>query len=137
MDRTKLHLSIVNNSQLSFARSGGAGGQNVNKVNTKVHLTLPLEKLDGVNEADIALIRQKLKKNINSEDQLFIDCDEERFQERNRELALARLENKIVVATHTRKKRKPTKPTKTSKEKRLRLKKIRSQIKKSRNKDFS
>lgn len=137
MDRTKLHLSIVNNSQLSFARSGGAGGQNVNKVNTKVHLTLPLEKLDGVNEADISLIRQKLKKNINSEDQLFIDCDEERFQERNRELALARLENKIVVATHTRKKRKPTKPTKASKEKRLHLKKIRSQIKKSRNKDFS
>ena len=66
-----------------------ASGQNVNKVNTKVHLVLPLTAIDGITE-------------------------DERYQERNREIALARLENRIVQALVIPKKRKSTKSTKAS-----------------------
>ena len=53
MNRAKLHESIINNFQMTFARSGGNGGQNVNKVNTKVHLVLPVSALDGLTESEM------------------------------------------------------------------------------------
>lgn len=71
---------------------------------------------------------------INSDDCLFLNVDDERFQEMNRKIALERLENRIVQALVIPKKRKPTKPTKANKERKLKLKKIRSEIKKGRGK---
>ena len=134
MEKSKLHESIQSNSQMTFARSGGNGGQNVNKVNTKVHLVVPVTAIGGITEVERNRIRLKLASILNKDDCLFLDVDDERYQERNREIALARLENRIVQALVIPKRRRPTKPTRASKERKLKLKKIRSEVKKNRQK---
>lgn len=98
MNKAELHNSIINNSKISFICSGGHGGQNVNKVNTKVHLVLAVSDIKGITEAEQDRIRIKLASIINKENCFFLDVDDERYQELNRKIALARLENRIIQA---------------------------------------
>lgn len=132
MNRTEIRKSLEEKSQVAFARSGGKGGQNVNKVNTKVHITISSDEISGLTDTEKSRLKQKLKSNINSDGKIFLDVDDERFQGENRRIALERLENKIAASVQIPKKRIKTKPTRASKERRLHLKKIKSERKKMR-----
>ena len=134
MNNDKLKQSIHDNAVQSFSRSGGPGGQNVNKVNTKVTLKLRLQDIEGLTEAETARARQVLASRISGEDELIIQADEERSQRTNLERAYFRLEKLIIAAAKLPKQRRPTKPSRAAREQRLEIKKIHSQKKAHRQK---
>ncbi|MCL2230813.1 MAG: aminoacyl-tRNA hydrolase [Treponema sp.] len=109
-------------AQAAFSRSGGPGGQNVNKVNTKVTLRLRLNELNGLSEIELERVKTLLANRITTEDEIVITSDEERSQRINLERAYFRLESLILNAARLPKIRKPTKPSRAAKEKRLEAK---------------
>ena len=118
--------------QLTFARSSGAGGQNVNKTATKVIVRWPVGKSRVFNQEEKARIRIKLANKLNNQDELVIASEEERSQGWNRELAINRLRFLVSRALLIPKKRRPTRPTRSSKLKRLASKKKHAQKKSTR-----
>jgi ribosome-associated protein len=116
----------------SFARSGGPGGQNVNKVSSKANLRWHLAQNTTLPpEAKARLIGQQ-RRRITTEGDLLIVSQRYRDQERNRQDCLDRLREMVLAALEAPKRRKATKPTRGSRRRRLAEKRRRSATKEQR-----
>ncbi len=127
--------SVIKEVRFTTSRSGGPGGQGVNKVNTKVTLRWDVLNSVVIDDDQKEIILLKLCNAINKDGELVISSESSRSQLQNKEDAKLKLKTLIKKAFFKPKKRKPTKPSKSSVKKRLNDKKRLGKKKKLR-KDF-
>lgn len=128
---------IIHELDFKAVRSSGAGGQNVNKVASKVVLSFNLEQSNALTDEEKALAEDKLASRLTNDKVLILQCDEDRSQLRNKELVIKRFLQVMQNALTVPKKRTPTKVPKAVVKKRLENKRRQSDIKQSRRKpDF-
>lgn len=121
---------LIPESEMEFTavRSQGAGGQNVNKVASAIHLRFDIQASSLPNSIKERLLRLKDHR-ITDEGLIIIKAQRHRTQEMNKQDAIDRLYELVRMAAIVPRKRKPTKPTRSSKEKRMESKARRGQVK--------
>lgn len=125
---------ILSELQFKAVRSSGAGGQNVNKVSSKVVLSFDLNHSKALNEDEKLLISNNLTSRLTTENILILNCDEDRSQLKNKEIVIKRFLAIIKNALIIPKDRKPTKIPRSAIRKRINDKKNLSEVKKNRRK---
>ncbi len=125
---------VVPGSELVFrtSRSGGPGGQNVNKVESKVELLFDAANTSSISEVQRVRVFSRLRNRIDSDGVLHISSQVSRSQWENKELVVSEFIRLLREALKPAKKRMKTHPSKASKEKRLKNKKIISEKKRAR-----
>ena len=122
--------------EMSAIRSQGAGGQNVNKVSSAIHLRFDINA-SSLSDLHKQRLLESKDSRITKDGVLIIKAQQFRTQEKNKLDAFQRLQQFIIDATHVNKARRPTKPSKNARRKRVEQKKQRSQTKALRGKvDF-
>ena len=132
---TKTLVIPSNEIKWRFSRSSGPGGQNVNKIESRVEIIFNLEDSKVLNDYQKKILKRNLKKKLVN-NSLRLAVQEHRNQLLNRQLALMKFSSILKNALNkTFKLRKSTQPTKASQKKRLEVKKKRGELKKSRQKE--
>lgn len=101
--------AIIKELDFKAVRSSGAGGQNVNKLSSKVVLSFNLPLSQALSEEKKALAQQKLASKLTNENILILNCDEDRSQLRNKEIVIKRFLHLMEYSLRVEKERKPTK----------------------------
>ena len=118
----------------NFSRSGGPGGQHVNKTSTRAELRVPIRAIGGIDPDAIERLRERAGHLLlQSRDEIRVVSDEHRSQRRNREACLERLSALVGACERRPRVRRKTRPTRASKERRLKDKKQHSRKKQDRN----
>jgi ribosome-associated protein len=117
---------------LSSSRSAGPGGQNVNKVNTRIELRFNISNSSLLDQEEKRLITEKLKNRINSEGVLILSSQSERSQAANRKKVIEKFYELVLRSLTIAPERKSTRPTLKSKSERVKEKRSRGLIKKLR-----
>jgi ribosome-associated protein len=125
---------LISELQFKAVRSSGAGGQNVNKVSSKVVLSFDIEKSSFLSMEEKELLIFNLSSRLTTENVLILNCDEDRSQLKNKEIVVKRFFTILTQALHIPKKRKATKIPKSVIRKRIKDKKNLSDLKKNRKK---
>jgi ribosome-associated protein len=115
---------VKKNIRMSFSLSGGPGGQNVNKVNTKVTARVRLSSMDFLEDEDLQTLLERLESRVNRDGDLVVQVTDTKSQAKNRELAVLRATAMIQQALKRQKKRRSTRVPPPSKEKRIKDKKL-------------
>jgi ribosome-associated protein len=124
-----LQEDLLADIQFKATRSSGKGGQNVNKVSTKVILIFDIEKSNALNYDIKIILRRKLKNKITLKGELKVSVSKERSQVMNRKIAIKRFLEIIDNALNKDKVRIPTQPLKSANDKRLANKALHSSLK--------
>lgn len=118
--------------QWQFARGGGPGGQNVNKLNTKAEVWLAIDRIQGLSPAALVRLRNLAGSRLTQHDQIHLSIAIHRSQEQNRQELIARLGRLILSAAREPRLRRKTRPTRASNTRRLESKRRNAQTKSQR-----
>ena len=132
----QLNENIVEEFRFQTSRSSGKGGQNVNKVETRVELFFDVVHSTYLTDQEKERVLEKLANQINKNGEFYVANEDARTQQTNKKRVIAKALKKLEGALKVAKPRKTTNPSKAQKEKRLKAKKVQSDKKQSRKKDF-